>query len=83
MPEVCAFYQESTSLCEISSSHGGEYDVQESLMMEAVRTSESAVDNHFTRQYIPEDNSEHQPLCGPFFPKFDNVPFKWVCTDKT
>jgi hypothetical protein len=29
--------------CEISSSHGGEYDVH----------------NHFTRQYIPEDNSEH------------------------
>jgi hypothetical protein len=34
-------------LCEIS------------LMMEAVRTSETSVDNHFTRQYIPEDNSEH------------------------
>jgi hypothetical protein len=29
------------------------------LMMEAVRTSETSVDNHFTRQYIPEDNSEH------------------------
>jgi hypothetical protein len=28
--------------------------------MEAVRTSETSVDNHFTRQYIPEDNSEHQ-----------------------
>jgi hypothetical protein len=28
------------------------------LMMEAVRTSETSVDNHFTRQYIPEDNSE-------------------------
>jgi hypothetical protein len=27
--------------------------------MEAVRTSETSVDNHFTRQYIPEDNSEH------------------------
>jgi hypothetical protein len=27
--------------------------------MEAVRTSESSVDYHFTRQYIPEDNSEH------------------------
>jgi hypothetical protein len=33
------------------SSHGGEYDV---------RTSETSVDNHFTRQYIPEDNSEHE-----------------------
>jgi hypothetical protein len=30
-----------------------------SLMMEAVRTSETSVDNHFARQYIPEDNSEH------------------------
>jgi hypothetical protein len=28
-------------------------------MIEAVRTSETSVDNHFTRQYIPEDNSEH------------------------
>jgi hypothetical protein len=46
------------TLCEISSSHGGEYDVQSCLMMEAVRTSETSVDNHFTRQYIPEDNSE-------------------------
>jgi hypothetical protein len=32
-----------------------------SLMMEAVGTSETSVDNNFTRQYeyIPEDNSEH------------------------
>jgi hypothetical protein len=30
-----------------------------SLMMEEVRTSETSVDNYFTRQYIPEDNSEH------------------------
>jgi hypothetical protein len=28
-------------------------------MMEAVRTSETSVDNYFTRQYIPEDNSVH------------------------
>jgi hypothetical protein len=28
-------------------------------MIEAVRTSETSVDKHFTRQYIPEDNSEH------------------------
>jgi hypothetical protein len=27
-------------------------------MMEAVRTSETSVDNNFTWQYIPEDNSE-------------------------
>jgi hypothetical protein len=29
------------------------------LMMEAVRASETSFDNYFTRQYIPEDNSEH------------------------
>jgi hypothetical protein len=28
--------------------------------MEAVRTSETSVDNNFTRQYNPEDSSEHQ-----------------------
>jgi hypothetical protein len=33
-----------------------------SLMMEAVRTSETSVDNHFTRQYNPEDSSEHHYL---------------------
>jgi hypothetical protein len=27
--------------------------------MEAVRTSETSVDNHFTRQYNPEDSPEH------------------------
>jgi hypothetical protein len=27
-------------------------------MMEAARASETAVDNYFTRQYVPEDNSE-------------------------
>jgi hypothetical protein len=26
--------------------------------MVAARTSETSVDNYFTRQYIPEDNSE-------------------------
>jgi hypothetical protein len=31
-------------------------------MMEAVRTSETSVDNHFTRQYNPEDSSEHHVL---------------------
>jgi hypothetical protein len=29
------------------------------FIIRAVRTSETSVDNHFTRQYIPEDNSEH------------------------
>jgi hypothetical protein len=31
-----------------------------SLMMEAVRTSETSVDNYFTWHYIPEDNSEQK-----------------------
>jgi hypothetical protein len=30
------------------------------MMMEAARTSETSVDNYFTRQYIPEDKSELQ-----------------------
>jgi hypothetical protein len=30
------------------------------MKMEAARTSETSVDNNFTRQYIPEDNSELQ-----------------------
>jgi hypothetical protein len=37
--------------------------------MEAVRTSETSVDNHFTRQYNPEDSSEHHSviiLCMKF-----------------
>jgi hypothetical protein len=33
------------------------------VMMEAVRTSETSVDNHFTRQYNPEDSSEHHTYC--------------------
>jgi hypothetical protein len=49
------------------------------LMMEAARTSETSVDNYFTRQYIPEDKSElhtrrrenlkshinYKPVCHP------------------
>jgi hypothetical protein len=31
-------------------------------MMEAPRTSETSVDSYFTRQYIPEDNSELHTL---------------------
>jgi hypothetical protein len=29
------------------------------LIMEAARTSETPVDNYFTRQYIPEDSELH------------------------
>jgi hypothetical protein len=36
------------------------------LMMERVRTFETSVDNHFTRQYNPEDSSEqHKRLLAP------------------
>jgi hypothetical protein len=83
-----------TLRCEISSSHGGEYKVQNCLLgCTAVWnncrptfqrfvlpplsrmsdppipddgrqhvTSETSVDNYFTRQYIPEDNSEPKTL---------------------
>jgi hypothetical protein len=46
-------------------------------MMEAVRTSETSVDNYFTRQYNPEDSSEHvhtiltcftKSFCNLYFP---------------
>jgi hypothetical protein len=50
-------------MCEISSSHGGEYEAQNllewviALMMEAARTSETLVDIQLrTRKYIPEDS---------------------------
>jgi hypothetical protein len=41
-------------------------------MMEAVRTSETSVDNHFTRQYIPEDNSEHHTR------RRENLNLTWI-----
>jgi hypothetical protein len=51
-----------------------------SLMMEAVRTSETSVDNHFTRQYNPEDTSEHlfTLLCN--FCALHKVPKMLYCT---
>jgi hypothetical protein len=37
------------------------------LMMEAACTSQTSVDNYFTRQYIPEDTSElHTRRCENF-----------------
>jgi hypothetical protein len=44
--------------CKRLSTDVSEVRHDSSLMMEAVRTSETSVDNHFTWQYIPEDNSE-------------------------
>jgi hypothetical protein len=35
-------------------------------MMEAARTSETSVDNHFTRQYNPEDSSEQIDVSSVF-----------------
>jgi hypothetical protein len=32
--------------------------LKKTILMEAARTSETSVDNYFTRQYIPEDKSE-------------------------
>jgi hypothetical protein len=43
--------------------------------MEAVRTSETSVDNYFTRQYIPEDNSEHHTHRGENFKSHINILF--------
>jgi hypothetical protein len=43
-------------------------------MMAAVRISETSVENHFTRQYIPEDNSE--------YPDWDISWFLLVTPDK-
>jgi hypothetical protein len=47
---------------EVWSKRGGREtrDNYIALMMEAARTSETSVDNYFTRQYIPEDKSELQ-----------------------
>jgi hypothetical protein len=44
-------------------------------MMEAVRTSETSFDNHSTRQYNPEDSSEHHTIFSrlfrlPFYHRF-------------
>jgi hypothetical protein len=33
-------------------------ELSSGMMMEGARTSETSVDNYFTRQYIPQDNSE-------------------------
>jgi hypothetical protein len=59
-------------------------------MMEAVRTSETSVDNHFTRQYDPEDSSEHHtrrrenlkphtiPVTLPIFDKDSAGENEWI-----
>jgi hypothetical protein len=51
-----------------------------SLMMEAARTTETSVDNYFTRQYITEDNSEHHTRCRENLKSQIKVVFmlKWI-----
>jgi hypothetical protein len=38
----------------------------DALMMKAARTSETSVDNYFTRQYIPEDKPEQNRSFDPY-----------------
>jgi hypothetical protein len=47
------------------------------IMMEAARTSETSVDNYFTRQYFPEDKSELYQVClfKNFFRIYGGVKF--------
>jgi hypothetical protein len=42
------------------------------LMIEAIRTSETSVDNHLTRQYIAEDSSEHHGIIVFGFSAYTN-----------
>jgi hypothetical protein len=45
-------------------------------MMEEARTSETSVDNYFTRQYIPEDKSEIHSCSSHdvwIFPAYKNI----------
>jgi hypothetical protein len=70
MVNACSTFLKTKAMCNIgalracrswedcSELSSGLY-CRVSLMMEAVRTSETSVDNHFTRQYNPEDSSEH------------------------
>jgi hypothetical protein len=52
-------------------------------MMEAVRTSETSVDNHSTRQYNPEDSSEHHTRRRENLRNLtvhSNIVINYVCT---
>jgi hypothetical protein len=51
------------------------------LMMEAECTSETSVDNYFTRQYIPENKSELQKLISITSPSsLDRADLHhWMC----
>jgi hypothetical protein len=47
-------------------------------MMEAARTSETSVDNHFTRQYNPEDNSEHHTRRRENLKSHNGLKVSWI-----
>jgi hypothetical protein len=47
------------------------------LMSEAARTSETSVDNYFTRQYIPEDKSELHIHQDCHLPSLEALCQKW------
>jgi hypothetical protein len=49
-------------------------------MMEAARTSETSVDNYFTRQYIPEDISELHTHRRENLKSHILIMFFWVVT---
>jgi len=58
-PDTCLMKLSKTTKNFSPRSRPSDRDFDtEYLMMEAARTSETSVDNYFTRQYIPEDNSE-------------------------
>jgi hypothetical protein len=40
------------------------------------RTSETSVDNYFTRQYIPEDNSDHYKQFRDLYRSPDRLPLR-------
>jgi hypothetical protein len=56
------FFRSAPTLSLFFAAMDESTDLKIPLMMEAVRTSETSVDNYFTRQYIPEDNSEQIPF---------------------
>jgi hypothetical protein len=59
-----SFYTAVQPRRQLWTSYSPPWELEIIRMMEAVRISETSVDNYFTRQYIPEDNSElHTRRC--------------------
>jgi hypothetical protein len=55
--EVRQRTEDEKPVLEKVREEGSEGESDEAMMMEAARTSETLVDNYFTRQYIPEDKN--------------------------